>query len=687
MDLSDYKDLMQARTDAMEVEDDRREIMREVNTFLTKKGGQWEQTVWDRFGTYQRPRYTFDRCRPIRNQIWGEIADNEFQIKVRPSSTAASDDTAEVYSGIIRAIESRSKARWVYSQAGKKAIDTGFSCWRVEQDWADTDSFDQDLFIRAIHDAVDRVWFLGNYQEQTAEDAPGVIIEHEISEAEAEERFPGRTVKSLGASRTSSAYYHRRSGIRIGELIYKKPETKTIYKTESGEVVTEEDAVKLGLDTKTLKSRKRETYTICVRFFDAEGWLSDSEETVFSHLPVIPVLPNFEITDNKPISMGAIEGLMDQQRVINYGISRKVEDTALSPKPKLMISEEQAAGRESKLATMNNNNDPAFVYRHEEGQPPPYYPQVPGHNAGLSEVIAIASQGIEEGAGMFGPNLAKNEGLQSGVAIRRQQHKGDLGTIEYFKALEVAIAHTGKVLVKAIPRLIPEPVEYTIMKEDGTPDVVMLYKYDPVKDVVYNDLKAGVYDVECDIGPAFSSRREETATALVALGNIDPTMIMMNSDILLNSQETPGMKLAAERARAKLIKEGVIPEWQLTDEEKERIDAAMAQAAANPPPPDPMMVAAQAEADKAKAQSDKAQYDMQRSLYELQQKQQQIDFDQQKQKLELMASQQADSVKMLKDLVDILKGIKDAQGMVPSPKVSQVYDQQAEVVSDAQEQL
>ncbi|MBB04070.1 MAG: hypothetical protein CML03_00860 [Pseudooceanicola sp.] len=709
MDLSDFEVLKTACTAAQEVESDRREQMLEVATFLSAKGGQWEDTIGDLFDTYKRPKYTFDRCNPIVSAIWGEIADNEFSIRVTPAGKGATEDTAKTYAGLVRGIEQRSRARHVYSQCGKAAIETGFAVWRVEQDWADVDSFDQDLFIRPIHDALDRVWFLGNYQEQTAEDADGVIIEHTVSEDEAKEiASVDRSIVGLGCTAITDPLHYKREGVRIGELIYKKPVTKTLYQAPTGEVFGEDDTEEIkaaGVDVSQWKTRKRDTFKVCVRYFDEQGFITDEEDTVFDHLPIIPVLPNFKILMNKPLSRGAIENLMDEQRVLNYAVSRKVEDTALSPKPKLMITDEQAAGRETKLKTMNANNDPAFTYKHVENQAPPYYPTMPGHNQGLSEVIGISSQAIEESAGMFGPNLAKNEGVQSGVAIAKQQHKGDLGTIEYFKAIEVAIAQTGKVIVHALPKVYDEEREAQLIAEDGDVSTATLYERQNVNgvEITTNDLSQGIYDVACDIGPAFASRRDQTAEQLAVFGQLDPTIIQQNKDLLLGSQDMPGMKEAAERARAQLLQAGQIPQSQWTEQEREQIQQAQLQAQQNPPPPDPAQIIAQAEATKAQADAQRAQADYeskkvgtQLEIMKLRQKQQDMDFSQERQRLEMMearqkdlADNQAKTYEDLKTMAETLKLIKEATGadaMVTPPAI-EAYGQQAEMLDQAQDQI
>ena len=50
-------------------------------------------------------------------------------------------------------------------------ITGGFDAWEVVQDWVDADAFDQDLFIRKVPNAVDRVWFDTASEMQDRSDA------------------------------------------------------------------------------------------------------------------------------------------------------------------------------------------------------------------------------------------------------------------------------------------------------------------------------------------------------------------------------------------------------------------------------------------------------------------------------------------------------------------------------------
>lgn len=102
--------------------------------------------------------------------------------------------------------------------------------------------------------------------------------------------------------------------------------------------------------------------------------------------------------------------------------------------------------------------------------------------------------------------------------------------------------------------------------------------------VTVNDLSKGVYDVVCDVGEAFQNRQDHTVKAITQIAAIDPSIIGQGADILLNNISAPGIDILAERKRDMMVKQGLIPLTQLTDEEKSMLQQMMMMQAQNQQP-------------------------------------------------------------------------------------------------------
>ena len=597
---------------------DNREKAREAHLFVSKRDGQWEPYWWN--NNINKPRYTFDMASPIVDQIAGEIEQADFDIRVSPAGGDASKDVAEVYDGIIRNLETISNASYVYSQAGRGAVTCGYDAWRVVQKFADDNSFDQDLLIEPIGNAIDRVWFDPSAILQDKSDARYCFVLHPISTEEYYARWPEGSGSSVSDDREGDAYYDKAEVIVIGELLYVEEEMRELVLMSNGQVheVTEDfDSIVDELSSigvTEVRRRTRKYKKICSRLFDASDWLEDDKDTAFCYLPVVPVYANFKILENKTIYYGAVEKLMDSQRVLNYSLSREIEEGALAPRAKYWMTMAQAAGHELQLQTLNTNSDPVQFYNVDPNTPG--VPQQQGGaqiNPGLRTISEAMRGIIGMSAGMFASNMGDNPGLQSGVAIERLQNKGDNGTHKYFQALEIAIAQTGKILVSAIPKVYDNQRQMRLMYMDGSTEMKSINQEvidsQTGKVVKVNDLSQGTYDVICKAGPSFRNRQEQTLKTMLDLAQVDPTILQLGGDLLLKNVVSPVADALAERRRIQMIAQGVIPESQMTDEERAQIAQRQAmQGQAQ----DPAMVLAQAESMKAQAEQLRAQVELQK---------------------------------------------------------------------------
>lgn len=699
--FSDIQYVNQLLTDAQEAEFDNREQVREVTHFLQKRDGQWEASVISNMTG--RPKYTFDKCNPVVDSIAGEMEQAEFGIKIRPAGGEASQDLAKLYDGMIRNIQSMSNAVHVYNSAGRKMVAAGFDAWRVAQDWSDTDSFEQDLFIRKIANSVDRVWFDPGAEMQDMSDANYCFVLQALTKQEYEKKFPEGSGRSIGDMRTEQVYSYKPELIVVGEFIYKKPITKELVLMTNNAVYEADEKLdsvlnELKADGITVatdedgneRRRKKKSHVVMTRLFDGQEWLNEEQRTVFSYIPVIPTYGNFDISENKVVYRGAVNQLMDAQRVYNYAQSRAIEEGALAPRGKYWLTREQAEKDVDTLGTMNTNANPVQTYTHVEGQPIPFWQGGAQINSGLQQTAGDMAQNIVGSSGIFAANQGDAPN-QSGYAIELQQNKGDNSTIKYFSSQEIAITHTARILVDAIPKVYDTKRTVRILGEDGASKMEQINDQvldnETQKMVSLNDLRKGKYDVTCDVGPAFKSRQQETARAFTDLAQIDPSIIQQGKDIWLSNLTVPGMDSMAERARKQLLEAGVIPDSQMTDEEKEKAQAIIDAAAANPPQPDPMQIAImeQTQANTADIQS-KAQERQDNAML----KAEKLRLDEQKQGMDLQQQQfdqNQEIINALKTQAETLKILREAIGVksIVGPTNTEAYKEQADIVLESQE--
>lgn len=750
MDYEDHTAVLNLLQRAQDSDEDMRQAARDAHLFTDKRDGQWEPYWWDQVGGgsgdsgsignfRQRPRYTFDMTTPIVNQVAGSLEKADFNIQVRPAGGDATKEIAKTMDGLIRNIENISNATKVFNAAGRNMITCGLDGWCVRTKYIEEDSFNQDLVIERIPNFIDRVWFDDNSLSQDRSDSRwGFLLSALVLDAyqeqfgdEREDGPPSGT--SVPEDKQGTAFWRGpKDQVITAEFYYAKDEMKEIVLMTNGKIYevdedfqkVEDELQAIGV-TRARDSRKVMVPKFWMRKMDGAGWLGEAQETVFRQIPLVPTYGNFKVFDNKIIYHGVVEKLLDPQRVLNYSKSREIEEGALAPRAKYWMTPKQAAGHEKTLQTMNTNNVPVQFYNHDPEHPGP--PEQSGGaqiNPGLNELSNTMMSLMQQQSGLFDANMGADPGLQSGVAIEKLQDKGDIGTIHYFSAQEVAICQTAKLLIHAIPLVYDTMRQIRVLNEDGSFEMAMLNETitdeETDEKITLNDLSQGTYDVTCSAGPAFKNRQDQTLSSMLEIAQYLPQVLEQGADIIFNSMDDPGADLMAERMRLQLLEQGQIPEEQMTDEEREQAEEAAQQES----PPDPMMVAAQAE--QAKADADMAKVEIEGEKNEIAQQQlgikaredefklmiesqkvglssQKLELDQyklmldgQKQELEgqivqltEMRESERQDVELIKQSAETLKILREAMGVdgVMSPEIARTLVEQASIVSEQQREL
>lgn len=699
-DFKDHSAVLLLLAEAQDAEDDLRDAAREAHLFVDKRDGQWEPYWWE--ACEGAPRYTFDMVGPVCDQISGMIEQADFDIKINPAGGESTKDESELYDGLIRNIENISNAKHIFNQSARNMITGGIDGWLVKQAFVDDDSFDQDLIIEPIANFIDSVWFdVGSTRQDRSDSKYGFVLQS-IPNDEYNTKYPDGSGVSVSDGRSGNAYFNKSDSVIVGQIYYIEKERRKLLKMSSGRILEESEVLsvldELAEQGETIaETRFREKNIVKSRLFDGSDWLNKEEPTVFSYIPIIPTYGNFKTFESKILYRGAVEKLLDPQRVYNYSKSREISEGALAPRAKYWMTEKQAAGHEDTLATLNTNNDPVQFFN-PDGENPGVPQQNGGAaiNPGLRSVSDDMRVIVGQSAGLFAANMGDNPGLQSGVAIEKLQFKGDLGARKYFSAQEVAIRHTAKVIVDAIPRVYSSERQVRILREDGS--FSMTKVNEPIRDsqtgrlVTVNDLSKGKYDVTCSSGPSFVNRQQETISAMTELMSIDPSIMDIGGDVFLNNVTSPGMSLLAERKRNQLLRSGAIPFNQMTEEEQQMMIEAQQQ----PQQPDPAAMIAQAELITAQNEKDKTLVDIEEKREKLRLMARREDREDIKLEHSLDNNEFSQFIETQKQMLSAiqtqastLKILREAIGAdaIRTPENMAAYADQAEAVLDSQKKL
>ena len=579
---------------------DQRQQARECDRFLLDKDGQWEESVARSLDAQKRPRYTFDQVTPVIENIMADIEDMEFGSNVKPASGDATKELAKTYEGMVRSIEADSDATSIYRNACRRLIRRGFDAWIIKAKFKNEWSFDQSLVVETIPNAINRVWTDNTSSKADSSDSDVAYVLTSVTPEAYKEQFPEGNAVSIDDADLGEHYdQYRPEVIIFGERYYKKETTREVCQLSNGEIVEKDENFERVVDeyaaqgVTVVREKKVKDFKIYHRFFDGGGMLSEERETVFRTLPVVTVYGNYELLgENSKITYSGITlKEMDYQRVFNYAKSREIEEGALAPRKKLVMTKKMAKGNEAQLAALNVSADPVLFVTPDD-QWTAGVQEIGGAqvNPNLANLANDMAMGMQVTGGTNNAMNGQYAARMSEDALRMQIDRGTGATRKWVNALVHGIKRTCEILVQTIPPVYDTKQQFMILGQDGSEEMVVLndevYDTQTQQMVRVNTLNKGEYKVFCDAGPAFANKMEAGLSAMLQYAAIDPSIVNTGGDLMLKSIDAPLMDEMAARKRAQLLQAGMIPEDQMTDEEKE----AAQMAAQQPQPEDPVVM-------------------------------------------------------------------------------------------------
>jgi hypothetical protein len=527
-----------------------------------------------------RPCLVVDKLNQHIQQVVNDERQNRPQIKVRPVDDKGDIEVAKIYDGIIRHIQDASHADIAYDTGFECAVDGGFGYWRILTEYCDPYSFEQDLRIRRIRNRF-AVYLDPERQEPDGSDAKYGFILYKVSKDKFKADYPKESEESLTDFTFHAKEYAEWYGadwVMLAEYYWIEPEKKTIVMLadEDGTVMTKEEYEALQPPEGIVKppiQAERETEIPKVKWRTVTGnKILKTNEWPGYCIPIVEVTGNELDIEGKVYRSGMIRGAMDAQRVYNYSASAFVENVALAPRAPMIAAAGQLEGYEHDWKTANRRNISVLPYKPVsiDGHPvpPPIRQPSPGIPAGWQAALQNAEHDIQSSMGRYDASLGDESNEKSGKAILARQRKGDVGSFHFQDNLTRSLRHTGRILIEVIPKYYDTKRVARIIGEDGTPDSVVVdpdladeqgqpipYKEEQGADgkiqKIYN-LGVGKYDVTVIAGPAYTTRRIESAEAMLELSARNPDFLMNFGDIIFKAQDWPGADQIAERFKKML---------------------------------------------------------------------------------------------------------------------------------------
>lgn len=524
-------------------------------------GYQWEDSLRKQRELDKRPCLTTNKVKQHNRQITNDARQNKPAIRVYAVDSGADKKTAEVFNGVIRHIENNSNADTAYDIAGEFAVDAGLGYWRVTTDYAADDSFDQEIYIKAVPNPLNV--YLGRHAEPDGSDAKCGFIFEDMPREEFEAKYPD--CEPIGWPTDGGTDWLSDKTIRVAEYFKIVEESDTLCAGPDGETFKlselDEAQAKAVKDDETIQKRKVSVRK-CKWYLIAGDQILDRRDWLGKYIPIVRVVGEEVEIDGKIDRKGHTRALKDAQRMYNYWSSAGVEYGALQGKQPYLAPVEGIAGYEKYWDNLNTTNLPYLPYNSVDQQTGNQIPmpqrQMPPVTAPMyMEGMRVASEEMKMASGQYDASLGQKSNETSGRAIMARQREGDNATFHFVDNVARAIRYTGKILVDLIPKVYDTARVVRILGEDGTDDRA---QFDPEAPKAYQQItdaagavteiynpSVGRYDVTVQVGPSYGSKRQEAFQALSEISARNPQLMQVAGDLVMKAADFPMADQIAER--------------------------------------------------------------------------------------------------------------------------------------------
>ncbi len=502
------------------------------------EGAQWDPTDYQNRIDSRRPALTIDQLSQFVHQVANDIRMNTPAINVLPSGNGADEETAEIFKGLIRNIEYRSNADDVYDNASLSAIRCSLGFIQVDHDYTDGEGFEQELLIKRVINPL-ACWIDAESIECDGRDAKHGTILDPILVSQFKREYPGKDAVSFGDERVQTDYKDE-DVINIAHFFRLKEDTRDISV----------DAMGATVDYAEGMSKKRSIKKITVERYKMSG-KDVLEKTTFPgrYIPLVPVYGEENWINGKRHILSLIRRAKDPQRMQNYWASLETELLQKMPNAPVMV----AAGQIDDYIDdwRNPAKAAALRYKHVDAKgnpiPAPQRLEPPTIPTGIVNARREAIEDIKASMGLYNASIGARSNETSGVAIQRRQQEGDVATFHFGDNLVRSITQVGRILVCAIPEIYDTPRIIRIIGiEDEPSEVGINGKMVEDQEKAF-DLTQGKYDVRVTTGASFTTKRQETATALSDLIARQPELAAIMGDIFFRNSDFAGADAMASR--------------------------------------------------------------------------------------------------------------------------------------------
>lgn len=529
-------------------------------------GKQWDENMTSIARAKREPNITVNRLPQFCKQIENGLRSQDIAITCAATSEEGSEDTANIFTGIIRGIEQRSNAKthYIYAAGENGALVPGIGYLKVEVDYADRAGFLQDIRITSIKDPM-KILVDPSAQEMDFSDASYWLEFEDYTEPAFKKAFPRAQCSSVDAFPSGSSL--NADGIRVARFWYKEETSVTKFLMEDGTIEVEERIERLADDdnytvsvdgtTKTIL-RERTVTSHKIKYLDFTGAeVLNQGEWAGSKFPFVAVTGPAALIDGKRDIRGIIRFAKDSQKMLNFMASSAARRIASANKSPWIVDRKSIAPYLSAWNKANTENMPYLPYDSYDDKgngrqlPAPQRADQTGQIQDLLQAAAKFEDDLKATIGIYDAGLGATPNEQSGVAIQTLAQQGQNANSHFSDYLSSAIKTLGEVLIDLIPRIYDTPRVVQVVGANGGQMKMVkineIFNKNGSKTIYDIANSSGIYGVVINVGPAYATVKQAAIEQMTQLMRVNPAIAPFVQDIIAGNMDFEGKDQVRDR--------------------------------------------------------------------------------------------------------------------------------------------
>lgn len=530
----------------------------ELLTFIS--GDQWTQPARQSFENAGFTAMTSNRIPGFLRQITNELRKNTPAIQIDPRKDEDSEK-AEILNDLLRNVQDESMAEVAYCKAAESAASIGIGYIRVTSKYKDNNSFDQELSIDAVEDAIS-VMVDPNHKSLTGSDCEYGFITTVLSRQEYQTRYGGSKLsrkidgtmsdaewKEIGWTGSDTKWVSN-DQVLINEYYFKDYKEETLYQIRDfmGTVSSTMDKNVAKAEGTTI-IQTRELNVPIVRWCKLNDLeVLEESEWPGCYIPIIIVKGDEFWLEGKRKLVGAVEPAIEAQVQLNYAMSWRAQLLQMAPKAPYIGTAAQFKTYEQEWANINVSNQAFMVYNKDEGAPPP------GRDLGevpIQSASVLVNNSVEDLRAIFGTFDPSQQaaGPESGKALLARQDQSYNSNYHFYDNLARSLEHLGLICVEAVPVIYDTARDIQVKSQDGKKRTISINQPNTYGVVEY-DFTVGEYSLSIQTGASFGTRKQESSDQIMNLIGVYPESANAIADLAVRNMTWPGADKIADSLEA-----------------------------------------------------------------------------------------------------------------------------------------